>query len=221
MARETVLASELVLDFTLYPRVSVDAQHVAYISDAMRAGAEFPPVIADKKSKRVIDGFHRIKATLRLNPDGKVQVEWKTCRNDQEMFLEAVKRNAGHGRTLAMYDRTRCAVVAESLGIDPQRIATALNLTVERIEELRVTRVATVSGEAVPLKRTLLHMAGKRMTRAQEKAQAKLSGMNQVFYANQLITLIEADLLDTENSVLMDALGKLYSLLRKVIRQAA
>lgn len=221
MNTNQVLASELVFDFTLYPRVSVDAQHVAYIAEAMRAGASFPPVIVDKKSKRVIDGFHRIKAVLRLNPDGKIEVEWKSYRNEQEMFLEAVTLNAGHGRTLAMYDRTRCVVVAEALGIDPARIATALHLTVERITELLATRTATFGGGPVPLKRTLLHMAGRRLTKAQEKAQEKLSGMNQVFYVNQLITLIDADLLDTENPVLMETLRKLYGLLKVVIRRVA
>lgn len=221
MQENMVLASALVLDFTLYPRVSVDPQHVSYIMEAMRAGAAFPPVIVDKKSKRVIDGFHRIKAALRVNPDAKIAVEWKSYRNEQEMLLEAVELNAGHGRMLAMYDRTRCVVLADALGIDPARIATALHLTVERVTELRTTRTASAGGEIVPLKRTLLHMTGKRLSKAQEKAQEKLSGMNQVFYANQLITLIEADLLDTENPVLMGALGKLYGLLKKVVRKVA
>lgn len=221
MKTNQVLASELVLDFTLYPRVSVDPQHVSYIMEAIRAGASFPPVIVDKKSKRVIDGFHRIKAALRLSPDAKIAVEWRSYRNEAEMLLEAVALNAGHGRMLAMYDRTRCVVLADALGIDPARIATALNLTVERVVELRATRTATFGGELVPLKRTLLHMTGKRLTNAQEKAQQKLSGMNQVFYANQLITLIEADLLDTENPALMTALGKLYGLLKVAIKKVA
>ena len=56
-------------------------------------------------------------------------------------------------------------------------------------------------------------MAGKKLSKPQEAANRKLSGMNQVFYVNQLITLIEADLLDKENDELLAKLQQLQVLL--------
>ena len=67
----SILVSALMLDYNLYPRHVVDEQHVHYIVEAMRSGAEMPPVVADKRSKRVIDGFHRVTAVKKMHGDSQ------------------------------------------------------------------------------------------------------------------------------------------------------
>ena len=47
-------ASELVLDFTLYPRHKVDDRNLDRIRLSLEAGEKMPPVRADKESHRVI-----------------------------------------------------------------------------------------------------------------------------------------------------------------------
>src|SRR5688572_13414948 len=59
---ETIKASELVEDFDLYPRGDVDGTHVLSLVQALEAGVELPPIIACKKTKRIVDGFHRRRA---------------------------------------------------------------------------------------------------------------------------------------------------------------
>ena len=69
------------------------------------------------------------------------------------------------------------------------------------------------------MKQTIRHMAGKNLNEGQVTANDKLSGMNQLFYVNQLITLIENDLIDYSNEDLIEGLTKLQDLisgLRKV-----
>lgn len=210
--------SQLVLDFDFYPRAQVDSQHVAYMVEAMKAGSEFPPVVICKKTKRVADGFHRVRARQRHDgPDAEIQVVEKTYRNDAELFLDAMRYNAAHGRNLTQYDRAHCAILAVNLGLDDEAIAGALHVPAEKIGELRADRSAKHAGLQVPIKRTIRHMAGRTLNKGQVAANAKLSGMNQVFYVHQVCTLIESGLLNTDDAALMAALEKLRELLAGVL----
>lgn len=205
-----IKAAELILDFDLYPRSSIDPHNVQMLRDAITAGAELPPIVIDKNSKRVIDGFHRTKA---YGPDADVTVVEKVYRNEQEMFLDAMRYNAAHGAKLDSHDRTHCVLVAERLKIDPEDVAGALHMTVEKLATLRTDRTATAGSLVVPIKRTIQWKAGSKLNKAQVAANTKLSGMNQQFYANQLITLLESELIDTGDERLMERLGLLHKLL--------
>jgi hypothetical protein len=214
--------SELVFDFDFYPRAQIDSQHVAYLEDVMKAGHALPPIVIDKASKRVVDGFHRCRAALKMyGKDAEIEVIEKAYRNDRELFLDAVRYNSGHGRTLAMYDRAHCAILAARLEIDDAALAGALQVTTDRLAELRADRSATSGGKLVPIKRTIAHMAGKKLTPRQAEANKKFSGMEQTFYVNQVILLLENDLVNTENGPLMERLGVLAGLLRKVVKTRA
>lgn len=208
--------SELVEDFDVYPRGHVDSQHVGYIVAALEAGAGMPPIVIDKKTKRIVDGFHRKRATQRhAGDDAQIECVERTFKSEADLLLEAIRLNANHGRTLSQFDRARCITLADKLEIDSELLASAMTMTVDAVEELRVDRLATEKDSklTVPIKRTIRHMAGKSLNKRQMEANGRLSGMNQQFYVNQVIELIEAGLLDTENEPLMKALDKLRSLL--------
>jgi hypothetical protein len=100
-------------------------------------------------------------------------------------------------------------------------MAGALNMPVDKLAGLRVSRTATTAGGlSIPLKRTIAHMAGRRLTKAQSQANDGLSGMNQSFYANQLISLIENGLLDKADEKLFERLTRLRELLDGVLQTA-
>jgi len=207
--------SELVLDFDLYPRGGVDSHHCGEIAAAIQAGASVPPIVIEKSSRRIVDGFHRWKAFRRLyGEEFEVNCIEKTYANDAELFLDAMRYNASHGRALSQHDKVHCLLMAEKLKIEPEQISGALNITTARIGELKMARVGKIGPVQVALKQTIRHMGGKQLTKQQVEANDRLSGMNQLFYVNQLITLIENDLLDTENAELMAGLQKLAQLIR-------
>lgn len=212
-------AAELVLDFDLYPRNNVDSHNVKNITDALAAGASLPAVVIDKKSKRVIDGFHRTKAVLRLyGEDAEIDVIEKVYKDESEMFLDAMRYNASHGAKLDPCDRTRCTIIAERLHIPLDMVAGALHMPVEKLGHLRTDRTATAGGLTVPLKRTISEQfAGKKLTKRQQEANVKLSGMQQVFYVNQVIELLEAKMLDTSDERLMERLQVLHGLMEEVL----
>jgi hypothetical protein len=215
---KTMKAAEIVLDFDLYPRNNIDTGNVRGISDAMKAGITLPPVLIDKLSKRCVDGFHRVKAKLREDKNGILDVIEKKYANEKDMFLDAMRYNSSHGARLDMCDRTRCTIIAERLSIPINIVAGALHMPIDKLGELKNTRTATNNRLTIPLKHTVSRgFHGKTLTDRQVQANEKLSGMNQIFYANQLIELIESEMLDVDDENLMTVLKKLNDLLKTVL----
>ncbi len=214
--------SELVLDFDLYPRCDVDSVHVGYLCEALQAGTTLPPIIVDADSKRVIDGFHRYRAYLRLyGEDHDVEVLEEKHKTEADLFLAAVRANSAHGRRMSRYDQAHVVVKAANLHIDSEYLAGALHVPVDTVEKLRVDKTAWSGRLHVPVKCTIAHKAGQQLSKRQVEANRRLGGMRQLFYVNQLILLVESDLLDTENEQLMERLEQLARLLDGVVAAGA
>lgn len=220
-----IKVGEVVLDYTLYPRHQVDSHHVGEIREAIRAGVEMPPIKIDRKSKRATDGFHRSIAFLKEHGPGHlIDAIDHAYRSEKAMFLDAMRMNANHGRNLTSFDRAHCILLAKEFGLADKDTAEALSITVERVESIIVNKTALKGNgkatrkqpETMAIKRTIGHKAGQTLTKAQQEANKKLGGMNQVFYVNQLIVLFESDLLDSENEDLMERLKVLGELIGKV-----
>lgn len=210
--------SELLLDYELYPRDRIEPFNVVQMAEALRAGRTLPPVIVDRKSLRVVDGFHRVRAYQRLyGLDAEIPVELRDYKDDAEIFRDAVRLNANHGRQLSSYDRARCIAKAEALKLEPEAISSMLNMTLERIEEMKVQRFATYKMEPRVLKRTTAHLAGKELTDDEAQYNIKAGGMHQTFYINQVIAMLEADTVNWESQKVVNALKKLYDLLDKAM----
>jgi hypothetical protein len=214
---------ELVLDYSLYPRGTVDEQHAARLAEARRAGQTFPPIVVDSKSKRVADGFHRCKAELRAHgEDAVISVEWRDYASDAELFKDAARLNARHGLRISRLDEAHCMAVAMRLGIDESELAEILALTQQKYEELRAARFATDStGESVLLKRANTHLAGSKITKKQAAGNAKSSGWRLTFHVDQLINAFEHDLVDHEDLKLLPKLRRLSELLDRVVEKVS
>lgn len=166
MIRKVKLA-DLVEDFSLYPRVQVDGSNVADIARAIQAGSSIPPIVADRKSLRIADGFHRRRAWLQvLGEDGEVEADLIAYKDETDLLRDAISRNATQGRRLDQKDRTRCVLLLERRGLTSESIAISLHTTVGRVEELRVRVVTVDSGsgdpEPVPVKPNAWPKAGQQ-----------------------------------------------------------
>ena len=115
-------------------------------------------------------------------------------------------------------DRSHCAIIAERLSLSLDAVAGALHMPADKLGELVQSRTAKgAGGLSIPLKRTISHFAGRKLNKHQEEVNSRSSGMQQSFYANQLIDLIESKLLDTSDEKLLDRLRKLNELLDDVL----
>lgn len=222
----TLPIADVVFDFEIYPRQGVDSTHVSHLMDAFSSGADIPPPIIDEKSRRVVDGFHRLRARKRLyGDDHKCEMVLRRYQNEAAMFADAIRYNAPHGHKLSTADRARCLLIADRLKIEPDVIADAMHITIEKLGELRAERIGElrVAGQRattpVALKRTIAHMAGTPLTAAQGAANEKLSGMRPMFYVNQLTMLLETDMMPI-NDETCEALRRLSKAIDAAIAAA-
>lgn len=210
--------AQLTEDFSLYPRQSVDSQHITEMVAAMESGAEMPPITIDKKSKRIIDGFHRSRAASRIDPDNaEIMCIEKSYRTVAAMFEDAMRLNAGHGRRLTAVDKTHCAVKAQELGVDPEIVSGVLHIDTSKLGKLTVNRTAKYGKQVISLKRPMKHLSGTKLTKQQYEANSGAAGNDQRFLVNQLLSFVQSDSIDTEDQKLMDSLEKLREALNGML----
>src|SRR5262249_7838158 len=159
--------ADLVEDMELYPRHAIDNSHVLALVLAEESGATLPPVIADRKSKKVVDGWHRLRARKRRDGAAAViDVELRDYKDEASMVLDAVSLNSAHGRKLDAIDQTRAALMLEKQKVTTVKIAIALHVPEKRVKVLvaRVARAEHQSAGTVPgtrkitLKRPVAHL---------------------------------------------------------------
>jgi len=216
-AIEKVRAAELILDYNLYPRHQVNPMHVADLRRAIEAGCELPPIIADRQSRRVVDGFHRVKAVLRISPDAAIAVEWRDYKSEADLLLDAIALNAAHGEKLTPYDKARCISLAEQYGIEKVQLAQALRIRVVELENLTVRKFAYDGVRQIPIKGTLRPFAGKRLSEEQVEGNRRAGGPPALFFINQVRNLIVCNLIDRNDQTVVSALMELHKLIEEFL----
>lgn len=208
----------LVEDMGTYPRHHVDEQYVGQLAEALRAGASLPPVVADKASRRLVDGWHRVRAYRRvLGAAGVIDVELRTYPNEAALLFDAIAGNAGHGRKLDRIDQVRSVLLAEAAGLAAEQIAAALRVTPERVRTLRIRVAFAPAPPGVPgggpikiaLKRPVLHLAGKALTPEQAQAHAGAPGTSYLLVSRQLQSAMTFELINDQDARLYRALVEL------------
>lgn len=215
----TLPIGKLVLDYTLYPRHQVDDETVRRLVVALRAGETLPPVICEADSGRVVDGFHRIAALKRhAGETAIIRVEQRVYKNEAELFGEAIRQNARHGRALSAFDLARCITRGTELGLDRATLTRCAAITDEKYDDLVKRKLALHAGERVAVKRTIAHLAGRELSADAMAANRAAGGMNQLFYVNQVLSLLRNGVIDAENDRLMEALRELAAALARFLK---
>ena len=217
-----VRLATLVFDFNIYPRHQIDNYHVKELCDSLVVGIVPPPIIVERQTKRVIDGFHRTAAYRKVyGLDARIPAIVKEWPDEASMMLEIVASNSTHGRSLTPQDRVRCIALLEEKGLEPEQMATALCMTPDKIAEMKATRIAQYNMEAVVLKRSAAHLAGQDLSIDEMEYNKKAGGLNQTFYVNQVIAMLEKDTVNWDNNILVGALRKLSDLLETGLKVKA
>jgi hypothetical protein len=226
MAIKQMRVAELVEDMDVYPRHAVDDAHIASLVRALESGATFPPVIAEQRTKRIVDGWHRCRATTRHGgPEAAIDVDLRRYNSEGSLLLEAVTLNAKHGRKLDAIDQSRCVVMLERANVEEAHIAMALHCPPEHVIKLRV-RLATAThegsgtipgGKEVALKRPVTWMAGQKLTDDQMETHAMLPGTSFLLITRQLSKALSSKMVNLDDVKLVDALRQLKDVLIEVL----
>jgi hypothetical protein len=188
------------------------------MAESLRAGKTLPPILVEKKTFRVVDGFHRVEAHRRVYGEGAhIQALMKAWPDEQSMMVEMVECNVGHGRSLTTQDKARCIALLEGTGLVPEQIASALHMTPEKVGEMKLERLAQYKMEPIALKRSTSHFAGTDLSEATHDYNNIAGGHNQSFYVNQVIAMLESESVDWANERLITALKKLHAILETTI----
>ncbi len=219
MTVKRLKAATLIEDFDLYPRHDVDSAHVTDLVQALRVGTKLPPVVVDKASLRVIDGFHRRRAALRAHgPDAEVDADLRTYKDEAAMFEEAVALNASHGRKLDKQDLTRIGDIADRLGISEGRQAVLLHIEPTRLIEYK-GRIVYVDDDPtpVPAKPVAEPFFGQKVTEAQASAMRSFSGMRLKQQITQLRGVVASGLYNAADPAILRALHGLADLIKQAV----
>jgi len=219
--RRMSLSVDLLLHNELYyPRARVDEDNVTRIREALRLGEKMPPLVVDAESRRIVDGVHRWTAYRReYGPEHKVDVLARVYANEAERLADAIALNVGHALNLSNWDILRSADLAEQVGLPLERLAQLVKWRPEKLFDYRASRMGrTLDDRRLALKRSIRHKLSEPLNPAQEQANAHLSGMQPAFHANQLTTLIGADLLPRNDETLRTTL---IDLARRIIEWAS
>ena len=189
---------ELIADWALWPRWEandLDSTNISRMKEALRAGMELPPIIADAKSFRIIDGFHRQKSYLSVYGEGvESQVELREYKNEGEMYLDATRMNTIQGLPLSPKDKVHVILVGRRMKLPLAKIAEALGMRKEKAQEFIAKRTATTStGEKIPLSAGAMKLAGKHLNKEQEKFARTSNGMQPIVNARLLLNALRAN----------------------------
>ena len=114
----------LVLQRRLNPRKKIDRDTVERY---MQIIDDLPPIIVQKGTGVLIDGWHRVEAAKQLDLDDILAEDIDVA--DDDLFAEAVRRNLGHGLALTKAERNNAIVKLYRDGYTQEAIGEMFGLT--------------------------------------------------------------------------------------------
>ncbi len=216
---ERISLSELVEDLSIYPRGAVDNVRVDDLCYALDAGNVLPPPLVDRATRKIVDGFHRVRAyRKRLGDDGVIDAELEDFASDAEMLLRSAQLNAVHGKPLGRYDQRNVYLRVQQLGASNAEIASALRVTPARLLQFSI-KVADSSTGQVALKRGTEHMSGRYLTDEQVAEIRRMRGAPIRAKATELARLISQGLAPVDSDPeLRTALAELAAVVSTVLQ---
>ena len=211
---------EIRVDEKIYPRDGTNWLTIYKYTEAMKTGAQFPPitVASNKKHYILVDGRHRLEAYKKIGQK-HVQTDVLKGLSEKEIFIEAVKRNMIHGLPLSAAETTRVILKLQNLRMTPIQISEIVGITVDKIEPFVIKRVTQIpTGETVILKAPLRHLSYEGVSnRKISYDQEDFGGMSQYSLLREINTIIENKWLNLRNDKVAEEVVRLYKLLKQIV----
>lgn len=111
-----------------------DKTHIAWLAETE---AELPPILVERRSMRVIDGMHRVRAAS-LKRQEMIAVEFFDG-SEADAFLMAVEMNVTHGLPLSQSDRRAAAarIMVQQPQLSDRAIGESTGLAARTVASIR------------------------------------------------------------------------------------
>lgn len=217
--RRWVKLENIILDDEIYPRSFTDFRTVGTYAEAMRAGAEFPPLVIAKYEDvhYLLDGWHRYHA-MKQNEIEKALVETLDIPRS-EWYAKSLELNIKNGRPLTQKEKIQAIFRLRREGKDDMNISQMMQLTTDYMHHLIESKAIITNekiGNGISLKPALAEVKEKIEPKKIvdiERLQRNWSGQKQFNMIQQVIDLIERDLVHVEDERVMERMEKLAKVL--------
>lgn len=222
MAVKKMPIAKLVEDMSFYPRNAVDDTHVADLVRAIRAEVKVPPIVVEASTLRIVDGVHRRRALMKvLGGSVEYAVDLRSYANDAELFIDAVKLNASHGRKLDRQDQARVVLRLQELQVDEKTIAATLHVPASQVQRLSVRVVYDTGGGIVPSKRGFEHLRGHTLSDDQIAVMGDVRSGEAGRLCIELTKMLAAGLVNLNDQEIRGRLQSLAGTIQEALKLAA
>ena len=217
--------SKVVLDESVYPRSAYSWQTSYGYSQAMLSGAKFPPIVLALSNNKLIlvDGKHRLEAYKMLKKS-TIEAEIYSGWDKKRIFVEAIKRNVSHGRSLSPFEKRQCILKLREFNISEKEVSQLVSVPQEKIEHFVGQRlISSTTGDDIDyeiVKSSLKHLAGREYapeeTGVIQSVQTQLNGESQVTIFDNLIDMLENGLVNFDSPIILKRIKKLSEILANI-----
>jgi len=219
METKIIQIEKAICDKEMYPRNLVDWVTSYRYAKAMQSGSKFPPITVASSlwgKLIVVDGFHRLEA-YKKNKETHIEVEILKGLDKQQIFVEGVKRNIGHGRQFNSQERTRIILTLEKWKMSQEVISEIIRIPTNDLQPFvakRMTRIMETQ-EIIPLKSIIRNLSKGDVN--EEPEQDYFANRNQLQVLNTLIILLKNKYIDIDSKIVMEKLNEIKKLLEDYI----
>ena len=228
-----VKVDEIKLDKRLYPRDNTDYYTVSRYAEALKTGADFPPItVAEFEGKKIIiDGMHRLKAHAEAKKpciQAKVLIGYSL----KELYKESVIANIGHGRPFSHEEVKKIAATLKDMSYTLNEITQIVHVPLDKISRFTTTSLRRV-GENKLLERFMKSSQNRpeqksttgRPTRFHEKVDEIISKSEfkpekiEMDYTDidNFVDILKTKKLDIKDKYIKTKLGQIQKLIKKIL----
>lgn len=216
---------DLVFDKNLTEIRPVNMYFVSRYRQAARSGAQFPALIIEKGTKRIVSGNHR--ATMYLEEygeDHEVDVIEKAFPDEKDVLREFAKENSKHGNALSGWSMKYITQKLLDLGDTPEDIASVLNIPVQKIKKMGDMFVVVTGDKKKKEHKPVKNGVSKKILGTEIKSsewevhKKNDRGISPVKIAEQIMRWIENDWIDWDDEKTLETFKSLLESIENKIR---
>lgn len=215
----------IIIDEEIYPRKQ-GVWLVAYqYSQAMKAGAIFPPIVIGEYKKKLylIDGRHRMNAH-KLLEHTTVETIVKKYTDRKAMFIDSIKLNNIHGKALTVSDKTKIYGTLKNWKISEAEISSLLNTPIDNLKIFE-ERLLPIGGKEETIRSVIVNQLKtgriseqEATTIAKNENQNKFVNRTALQALNNCVGLFENNLVPLDEIDVKDLTVKLLSLIQSALK---